>query len=853
MCLLLLPMLGIQAFANDLVVAKDGTGNFTSVQEAINAAPAGRTTPYVIFIKNGVYKEKITVPSTKSFITLIGESVANTILTYDAGASTLNSSGVSWGTLGSASFTVSATDFTAINITFENTFGDGSQAVALVANVDRAAFKNCRFLGNQDTLYTRGTGTRHYFKNCYIDGNVDFIFGSSIALFDDCIVYAKARPNTGSSFITAANTPAGQSYGYVFRNAVLPANPGTTLYALGRPWQNTSSSNPVAHNKTVFINSVMSRSIRPEGWQPWDATTYTDLIYYGEHKSRYFSGELLNTNQRLAWTKQLSEEEAATYTIANMFGDWDPCQAHASLCAATTPEIAVSNFRAAKGATNTNIDFNISWPSNAIKFELFRSSDMVMFEKINELTSLTDTTFNFQFTDALPPAGAKYQYYVQASKEGMPSHRTATVEVSSAPTITLTGQMADFIQYMNGPSATRTYTVAAVNLTSTLAITPPVHYEVTSNGGTTWHTAASPLVLSPVNNTIPATTIGVRLNATEAGSYTGSIVHSSEGAPTRNIDVSGSKVNEMAKVSATLQHWPLTSNQADSAAVRHAGIVASMPTFQALMVSNGTTVAAIPAYSARFGQAFGVTAAGEWGTSSPVNGPGSTLNRNYYEQFTISAAPGQNFRVDSLLLTAAFYNSSSNTRVGIAYSKSGFEGNDLGSEVTAGTGPGGSIDFVTNGGFVKAVPLANQTSSLTNTYRLELAGAQGITLNGGETLTIRLYFSCGSSSAGRYAMLKNIMLKGESLVATSLPFTTNTTTLAVYPNPTAAQAVVNHPKAATGAQIEVYAFNGVKIATIPCEPGNTTTPISIGGFKTGNYLLVYTDQAQRFTTKIIKY
>jgi pectin methylesterase-like acyl-CoA thioesterase len=219
----------IVAFGYDAVVAKDGTGDYTTVQAALNGAPTGRTMPWVIFIKNGIYYEKDTVPSNKPFMQLIGESVSGTIITFDAGASVNKpGGGGTYGTLGSATFSINATDFSAMNITFANSYGDGTQAVAVAASADRATFCNCRFLGNQDTLYTRGSGTpKQYFRNCYIDGNVDFIFGNAIAVFDSCVIYAKTRTNAGSSYITAANTPQGQAYGYVFRNCLLPANRAT--------------------------------------------------------------------------------------------------------------------------------------------------------------------------------------------------------------------------------------------------------------------------------------------------------------------------------------------------------------------------------------------------------------------------------------------------------------------------------------------------------------------------------------------------------------------------------------------------------------------------------------------------
>ncbi|RZK86772.1 MAG: pectin esterase, partial [Hymenobacter sp.] len=151
---LLFSTLGMRLYAYDLTVAKDGTGNYTTVQAAVAAAPTGRTTAYTIYIKDGIYAEKITVPSNKPFLQFVGQSVANTILTWNDNANTPNGSGGTVGTGGSGSIVVNATDFSALNITFVNSFGDGSQAVAVSLYADRAAFKNCRFLGNQDTLLT---------------------------------------------------------------------------------------------------------------------------------------------------------------------------------------------------------------------------------------------------------------------------------------------------------------------------------------------------------------------------------------------------------------------------------------------------------------------------------------------------------------------------------------------------------------------------------------------------------------------------------------------------------------------------------------------------------------------------
>ncbi|KAA9332021.1 hypothetical protein F0P96_11045, partial [Hymenobacter busanensis] len=764
LCLLLLTtVFSSQLFAYDVVVAKDGSGNFTTVQAAINAAPTGRTTLYTIFIKNGKYKEKISVPANKPFLQLIGESVANTILTFDDGASNPLPGGGTVGTQNSASFSVNAPDFSALNITFENSYGDGTQAVAVLLNADRCAFYNCRFLGNQDTLYTKGSGVpRHYFRNCYIDGNVDFIFGSSIALFDNCVVYAKARTSAGSSFITAANTPPGQTFGYVFRNTKLPANTGGTQYFLGRPWQNSTGSSPLAANKTVFLKSKVGAGLlQPAGWTTWDAGTNTSLITYAEFQPRTMSGNPLNVSQRVAWSQQLTPADTAAYARANLFGTWDPCAISANFCGNAAPEIAVANFRGAKGASQTTLNWNISWAIPQVKFELFRSSDNTTFTKLSEVTAQNDSTINFQQTDALPPAGSIYYYYLRASKTGYATHTTETIQISSQPTITTTGTLGAFAQYQTGASSVQTYSVSAVNMTDNLTITPPANFEISSNGGTTWATSATPLVLTPASNVVAATTISVRLNAATAGTYSGNITHTSNGAPAATVAVTGTKTNTTAAVSETLQWWPMTRNNQDSTAVRSVAVTASTPVLRNLYLSNGTTVPTIPAYSVIRGQAFGATANGDgsWGTA--VGGPGGNLSRKFYEQFTVTAAAGHSLRLDSLLLTSAFHNTSSNTKLAVVYSRSAFVSDSA--DVTGGRGPTGGLLSTANGAFATPILLANQTTGATNVYRLALNGSTGVVIAAGQTVTLRLYFSCGSTSTGRYAMLRNVVAKGEDL------------------------------------------------------------------------------------------
>ncbi|MDI9364955.1 MAG: pectinesterase family protein [Flavobacterium sp.] len=488
------------------MVAKDGSGDYTTVQAAINAAPTNLTAPYKIFIKNGKYKEKINIPTNKPFLQFIGESVANVILTYDDYSGKVNPAGGTFGTSTSASVTVNATDFTAINITFENTTGEAPQALAINVNADRAAFKNCRFLGGQDTVLTNANGGRNYFKNCYIDGTVDFIFGGARAVFDSCVIYAKTRSSAGNSYITAANTTATELYGYVFRDCKIPANRGTTVYYLGRPWQNDASTAAASKSRTKvqFLNTKMSGSVRADGWSTWDVGTDTALITYAEYKTQKMDGSLLDVSQRVTWSKQLADTSAAKLNNTNLFGTWDPCAVTTDFCTYEPEPIAVSNFAGAKGASTAVFNWNISWPITGIKYELFRSSDKITFTKINEQIAANDTSVNFTYTDNNPPSPQTYYYYVAASKAGYASHTTDTLSISSTPTISTVSALGTFLQGLGTPSVYQNITVSGVNLLDNIIVTAPANYEISSNGGTTWNNSTSPITLTQTGGTLAA-------------------------------------------------------------------------------------------------------------------------------------------------------------------------------------------------------------------------------------------------------------------------------------------------------------------------------------------------------------
>jgi pectin methylesterase-like acyl-CoA thioesterase len=410
------------------VVAKDGSGNYTTIQEAINAAPANSTTPWIIYIRNGKYVEKVNIPSNKPFIHLVGQSVANTIISWDSYSGKIEN-GVTIGTSTSATLTVNANDFYMMSITVENAsgyIGDGPQALALLVNGDRCVYKNCRFISGQDTIWHNGDGKRHYFKNCYIDGNTDFIFGGSTAVFDSCVIFPRDRIDGGTGgYVTAANTSAGYPYGEIFRDCRLTMNRGITKYYLGRPWQNDAGTTNKKNNKTVYLNTMMGASIYPAGWTTWDAGTNTSLITYAEYKSLQFDNTPVDVSQRVSWSKQLSDTAAVVYyNNSTVFTNWDPCSADPSVCTILPSELVVSNFRAQRGASSSTLSWNISWPMANVTYELYRSTDSINYTKINQVIGSSESIVAFSLTDPAPQKGTIYYYYVKAIKSNYPDYYT---------------------------------------------------------------------------------------------------------------------------------------------------------------------------------------------------------------------------------------------------------------------------------------------------------------------------------------------------------------------------------------------------------------------------------------------
>jgi len=295
--------------ATVITVAADGSGQYTRVQDAVNAVPDNSSMPTIIKIKNGIYREKILVSKTKKNLRIIGEDRDNTILVYGDSASTIGEDGKELGTSGSYSFRVEADDFTAEHLTIQNDAGiNAGQAVAMYASANRLVFRDVRFLGHQDTLYAHGGS--QYYVDCYIEGTVDFIFGGAAAVFYNSTIHS-----VGGGYVTAAST-ADNQYGYVFYNSRITANPGVTGVALGRPWR--------PYSNVIFINSYLSEHISPTGWNNWGNAENEKTARYGEFASY---GPGANAKSRFSWTKQLTLEEAMNYlpeVVLAASDGWNP-------------------------------------------------------------------------------------------------------------------------------------------------------------------------------------------------------------------------------------------------------------------------------------------------------------------------------------------------------------------------------------------------------------------------------------------------------------------------------------------------------------------------------------------------
>lgn len=309
-CLILLAGCSKLRAQTNFIVAADGSGDFKSVQKAIMAVPISTLRNWsTIHIKPGVYKELIYVQRERGLIRLVGEDAEKTVLTFGLHANLKGLDGKPIGTFRTPSAAIDADDFTAENITFENSAGPVGQALAIRIDGDRVAFRHCRFLGWQDTiLANRG---RQYFEHCYIAGHVDFIFGGATAFFEACHIHCLSN-----GYITAASTPQEHPFGFVFSNCrITGASPGVKTY-LGRPWR--------AFANVTFLNTEMSDVVRPEGWNNWKDPAREKTARYAEFNG---SGPGADPKARATWSRQLTAAEARAVTLEKVLGNsdgWNP-------------------------------------------------------------------------------------------------------------------------------------------------------------------------------------------------------------------------------------------------------------------------------------------------------------------------------------------------------------------------------------------------------------------------------------------------------------------------------------------------------------------------------------------------
>ncbi|MBB5868112.1 pectin methylesterase-like acyl-CoA thioesterase [Allocatelliglobosispora scoriae] len=317
-----------------IVVAKDGSGNYSTVQAAVNAVPTNNTRRVTITIKPGTYRELVTVPSNKPYISFIGStgSASDVVITYDNASGTPKPDGSgTYGTTGSSSVVIDANDFIAKNLTFANTFDEAAhdysaeQAVAVTTRGDRLVFDNVRFLGNQDTLQpsspSTATVSRAYYRNCYIEGDVDFIFGRGTAVFDRCEIRSLNRNSSSNNgYITAASTTNTNPYGYLFTQCTLSAQSGTAAQSvhLGRPWHPSGDVNAIA--QVLYRNSTLGAHIKGTPWADMSGFSWRDARFT----------EYLNTGPGSTVTAdrpQLAAASAPNYTAQKFLAGsdgWNP-------------------------------------------------------------------------------------------------------------------------------------------------------------------------------------------------------------------------------------------------------------------------------------------------------------------------------------------------------------------------------------------------------------------------------------------------------------------------------------------------------------------------------------------------
>lgn len=294
----------------DVTVAQDGSGDFKTIQQAIDHAPdeVAPDARLIIHIKAGTYHERVKIPHERPRVTLLGEAAASTLITFGMSAKEAG------GTFFSPTVEVNGAAFHAENVTFENSFGTGSQAVAIAVHSDKAVFRKCRFVGWQDTLYA-AWGRQHYF-DCFVEGHVDFIFGNATAVLDHCEIHSRA----GGYIAAESGTSPAQTTGFVFYKCKLTGEGGKKGVFLARPWR--------PYSRVVYIDCEMGAQIRPEGWNNWNHTAANEkTAWFGEYGSK---GPGATPAARLKWVHELTPGDVKQF-LPNVFlrgiDDWQAAAA----------------------------------------------------------------------------------------------------------------------------------------------------------------------------------------------------------------------------------------------------------------------------------------------------------------------------------------------------------------------------------------------------------------------------------------------------------------------------------------------------------------------------------------------
>ena len=295
----------------DYIVGQDNASKYHTIQEVLNLIPSGNTKPVKIFVKQGIYREVITVDASKSNILLVGENEDNTIIQFDNHAGVRLPNGDTLNTWTCATAFIYGNDFQAQHISFSNQAGfNAGQAVALRIEGSRASFYNCKMLGFQDVLFLSGNGVKQYFEDCYIEGTTDFIFGAATAMFQNCTIHSKKN-----SHVTAASTNSIIPYGFVFKQCKLTGDTLLNKVSLGRPWSPTAS--------VTYIDCWLGKHIIEEGWNNWKNSANEATARYSEYNS---TGPGANPSKRAAWTKQLTKDQVSNFTKEKIFGTWVPAK-----------------------------------------------------------------------------------------------------------------------------------------------------------------------------------------------------------------------------------------------------------------------------------------------------------------------------------------------------------------------------------------------------------------------------------------------------------------------------------------------------------------------------------------------